>query len=149
MKFKLAGKEPIIVVKASVNRKGPYDFAVDTGASSTVLSKQTAQELNVTKNPSTPKKGHGCCGPVDLSMTTVESVRVGNAEAKKLAVAIMDLSTISKCIEIQLAGIIGYNFMKDYRVIIDYPNKQIAFEKEKRPRALCQPPALVGRGLST
>jgi hypothetical protein len=72
-------------------------------------------------------------------MTTVESVRVGNVEAKKLTVAIMDLSTISKCIKIQLAGIIGYNFMKDYRVIIDYPNKQISFEKEKRTRATLRP----------
>jgi hypothetical protein len=61
-------------------------------------------------------------------MTTVESVQVGNVEAKDLQVAIMDLSSISKCIEIQLAGIIGYNFMKDYRVIIDYPNAQISFE---------------------
>jgi predicted aspartyl protease len=132
MKFKLAGREkPIIIVKASVNRKGPYDFAVDTGASSTVLSKQTAQELGVTSNPSTPKEGHGCCGTIDLSMTEVESVRVGNVEAKSLQVAITDLSAISKCIEIQLAGIIGYNFMKDYRVIIDYPNTRISFERGK------------------
>ena len=130
MKFKLAGIEkPIIIVKASVNRKGPYDFAVDTGASSTVLSKQTAQELGVMNNPSTPKEGHGCCGPIDLSMTTVKSVQAGNVEAKDLQVAIMDLSSISKCIEIRLAGIIGYNFMKDYKVIIDYPNKQILFER--------------------
>jgi predicted aspartyl protease len=136
MKFKLAGTEkPIIIVKASVNSRGPYDFAVDTGASATVLSKQTAQELGVMNNPSTLKEGHGCCGPIDLSMTTVESVRVGNVEAKDLTVAIMDLSTISKCIEIQLAGIIGYNFMKDYRVIIDYPNTQICFERrENRAR---------------
>jgi predicted aspartyl protease len=132
MKFKLAGREkPLIIAKASVNRKGPYAFAVDTGASSTVLSKQTAQELNVTNNPSTAKEGLGCCAPVNVSMTTVESVRVGKVEERNLAVAIMDLSTISKCIEIQLAGIIGYNFMKDYRVIIDYPRTQISFEKEK------------------
>jgi predicted aspartyl protease len=139
MKFKLAGREkPIIIVKASVNHKGPYDFAVDTGASSTVLSKQTAQELSVTSNPSTPKEGHGCCGPVDLSMTTVGSVQVGNVEAKDLQVAVMDLSEISKCIEIQLAGIIGYNFMKDYRVIIDYPNTQISFERSKNKTKIKQ-----------
>jgi predicted aspartyl protease len=136
MKFKLAGKEkPIIIVKASVNHKGPYNFAVDTGASVTCLSKQTAEELSVASNPSTPKEGHGCCGPVDLSMTTVESVQVGNVQAKGLPVAIMDLSAISRCIEIQLAGIIGYNFMKDYRVIIDYPNTQISFERGKNKKS--------------
>jgi predicted aspartyl protease len=132
MKFKLAGKEkPIIIVKASVNGKGPYDFAVDTGASVTALSKETAQELNVTSNPSTSREGHGCCGPVDLSMTMVGSVRVGNVEVENMPVAIMDLSAISKCIEMRLAGIIGYSFMKDYRVTIDYPNAQISFERER------------------
>jgi predicted aspartyl protease len=139
MKFKLAGSEkPIIIVKASVNGKGPYDFAVDTGASVTVLSKQTAHELSLANNPLASKEGHGCCGPVDLSMTTVESVRVGNVEAKNIPVAIMDLSTISKCIEIQLAGIIGYSFMKDYRVTIDYPNTQISFERGRKKQDKCE-----------
>jgi len=127
----LAGKDkPIIMVKARVNRKGPYNFAVDTGAAVTVLSKQTAQKLGVLKNPSTPKEGYGCCGPVDLSMTKVESVEVDNVEVRNIPVAIMDLSPISKCVKTSIAGIIGFSFMKDYKVIIDYPNRQLSFEKD-------------------
>jgi len=130
VKFKMAGKEkPVIIVEATVNGKEPYDFAVDTGAAVTVLSKKTAQELGVLKNPVTPKEGQCCGGSVDLSMTKVESVRVGNVEVRDIPVALMDLSIISKCIETPLAGIIGYSFMKDYRVTIDYPNRQISFEK--------------------
>jgi len=41
----------------------------------------------------------------------------------------MDLSSFSKMLKIELAGIIGYSFMKDYKVLIDYPNAQISFQK--------------------
>jgi len=133
LRFQLAGKDkPIIMVKIHVNGKGPFDFAVDTGAAVTVLSEQTAQKLGVLRNPSTHKEGHCCGGSVDLSMTTVELVQVGSVEVSNLPVALMDLSTISKCVETPLAGIIGYSFMKDYRVIIDYPKKQISFEKAEK-----------------
>jgi len=30
---------------------------------------------------------------------------------------------------VELGGIIAYNFMKDYKVIIDYPKQEIFFEK--------------------
>jgi len=130
MRFKMAGKQkPIIIVKGKVNGKGPYDFAVDTGAAVSVLSKETAKELRVLENPSTFKEGHCCSGSIDMSMTTVESVQVGSLEVRNIPVALMDLSAISKCVETPLGGIIGYNFMKDCRVIIDYPNRQIYFEK--------------------
>jgi len=62
----------------------------------------------------------------------VESVQVGNVEVRNIPVAITDLTNISKCVETPLAGIIGYSFMKDYRVIIDYPNRQISFEKHRK-----------------
>jgi len=131
-KFKLASQDkPLIIVKAIVNGKGPYNFAVDTGASVTVLSKQTAEKLGILGNPSISKEGYGCCGPVNMYVTTIESVQVGNVEVRNIPVALMDLSAISKCVEAPLDGIIGHSFMKDHRVIIDYPNRQISFEKEK------------------
>ena len=130
MKFRLADLDkPIIIVKAKVNGKGPFNFAVDTGASVTVISRQTAEKLAISENPSTPKKGHCCGGEIDMSPITVESVQVGDVEAKNIPAALMDLSTISKCVGTDLEGIIGHSFMKDYRVVIDYPNNVISFEK--------------------
>ena len=112
-----------------VNGKGPFNFAVDTGASVTVISKQTAEKLGISENPSTQKKGHCCGGEVDMSPTTAESVQVGDIEVKDIQIALMDLTTISKCVGTDLEGIIGNSFMKHYRVVIDYPNNTISFEK--------------------
>jgi len=130
MKFNLVGSDkPIIIVKAKVNGKGPFDFAVDTGASATALSKQLAQKLEISETRDTLRKGHCCCGEIDAAMADVKSVEVGDTGVKDVQVALMDLTSISKMLKIDLAGIIGYTFMKDYKVSIDYPNKQIFFQK--------------------
>ena len=130
MKFNLVSQDkPIIIVKAEVNGEGPFDFAVDTGASVTVLSNWLAQKLEMSENPGTQKKGHACCGEVDMALSSVKSVKLGDVEARDLQVALMDLSSISEAMKIDLAGIIGYSFMKDYRVIVDYPNRDILFQK--------------------
>jgi len=132
MQFKLAGYDkPIIIVEARVNGRGPFSFAVDTGASVTVISKQTAEKLGVSENASTPKRGHCCSGEFDMPLTKVDSVQVGTIKVENIQVALMDLSTISKCIGTDLEGIIGHSFMKDYRVVIDYPNNTISFEKTR------------------
>jgi len=130
MKFSLVSSDkPIIIVKAKVNGKGPFEFAVDTGACVTALSKRLAQELEISENPSTQKKGRGCCGEIDMTLTNVKSVKIGNVEARDIEVALMDLSSLSKAMKTELAGIIGYSFMKDHKVIIDYPNGRIFFER--------------------
>ena len=57
-------------------------------------------------------------------------MKVGDVEEKNLQVGVLDLSHLTKsgCIE-EFAGIIGYNFVKDYRVTIDYPKQEIIFEE--------------------
>jgi len=130
MEFSLVGSDkPIIIVKAKVNGKGPFDFAVDTGASVTALSKELAEDLGVSENAGTQKKGHCCSGELDIAMANVKSVEIGDTAVRDFQVAIMDLSSISEALKTDLAGIIGYSFMKDYKVIIDYPNTQIFFQK--------------------
>jgi len=132
MEFRLASKsKPIIILKAEVNGGKPLDFALDTGASTTVLSTQTAKQLGI--NIKTLPKEKECCGcsgnKTQARLASVKSIRIGDAEAKEIEVAIMDLTNISRAVGTKLAGIIGYTFMKDYRVVVDYPNKKISFEK--------------------
>ena len=134
MKFKLVSKsKPIIILKAEVNGGEPLDFALDTGASTTVLSTQTAEKLGI--NVETLPKEKECCGcsgdKMQARLAQVKSIQVGDAESKDVDVAIMDLTTISKAVGVELAGIIGYTFMKDYRVVVDYPKEQIHFDKSQ------------------
>jgi predicted aspartyl protease len=130
MKFNLVGSDkPIIIVKVKVNGKGPFDFAVDTGASVTAVSKQLAQKLGISETEDSLKKGHSCCGEIDVAMANAESVKLDDTEVRDIQVALVDLSSFSEMLKIDLAGIIGYSFMKDYKVLIDYPDAQISFQK--------------------
>jgi clan AA aspartic protease (TIGR02281 family) len=129
-KFRIESGKPIITVDTIVNGKGPFSFVVDTGASHTVISNQTAEKLGLNENSpgcceAAGRSAQGAGGPVAARTTTVESVRVEDVEVKNLEVALIDLTSLSK----NWDGIIGYTFMKNYRVVIDYPRQQISFEK--------------------
>ena len=131
-KFRISesGKR-IITVDAMVNGKGPFNFVVDTGASHTVISNQTAEKLGLDNSlpgcceSATGRPARGAGGPVAARATTVESVEVGDVEVKNVEVALIDLTSLDR----NWDGIIGYTFMKDYKVVIDYPKQEISFEK--------------------
>jgi hypothetical protein len=53
---------------------------------------------------------------------------VGQVEVKGLRVAVMDLGVLSRAAGVRLQGIIGYNFLKSFRVTIDYPRKLLRLD---------------------
>ncbi|UCE28938.1 MAG: clan AA aspartic protease [Candidatus Bathyarchaeota archaeon] len=131
-KFYIANPErPIITIKGTINQIGPFNFIFDTGSSMTVIEKQTAEKLGLSDKTLATRNALGAGGALVATTRTVESIKVDDVEAKDIQVGIMDLSNVSKCGCIgDLGGIIGYNFVKDYRVLIDYPKQEIFFKKD-------------------
>lgn len=130
VKFYITNPErPLITVKGTINQMGPFSFIFDTGASMTVIEKQTAEKLGLCERVEAVREAHGAGGALPSSVATVESMKIGNVEAKDIQVGVIDLSNLTKsgCME-EFAGILGYNFVKDYRVTIDYPKQEIHFE---------------------
>ncbi len=120
---------PIITIKGTINGKGPFNFIFDTGASMTIVEKQTAERLGLSGDRSATRDALGAGGALSSTAATIESIKIGEVEAKDIQVGILDLSNLTKsgCVE-EFAGIIGYNFVKDHKVIIDYPRKEILLE---------------------
>ena len=83
-----------------VNGKGPFNFVVDTGASHTVITNQTAQKLGIPNTeigwcrsaPGRPAQGAG--GAVTAQTTTLESTKVGDVEEEDIEVAIKELKSV-------------------------------------------------------
>lgn len=126
IKFRLASeKKPLIILEVNVNGQGPFDFALDTGATMTVLCHKTAQKLGITA--STPAKGTGAGGQLAVSLTRLGSLAIGELEVKDLQVAVMDLTGVSQAAGTEIAGVIGYNLLEKFRVTIDYPKRKILF----------------------
>jgi predicted aspartyl protease len=129
VKFKLAHPQrPLILVPAMVNGTGPYQFALDTGASGTVISVDIAQVLSLeNKSMETVTTGGGY--QLSMPITELSSLTVGNAKVENLMVVVADFfAMLSKVAGVTLHGIIGFNYLSNFIVGVDYLNEIVKLE---------------------
>ena len=125
--FRFSEKKPLLIVSALVNGRGPLNFALDTGASMTVVSPGVARRAGL-HSDGAKEKAIGAGGQLSVVFANVDSLEIGGAHAAGLDVAIMRLSPISRAIGLRLDGILGLNFLQRYRVTIDYPAGVVSFD---------------------
>ena len=135
VKFRLAGgPQPLILLPVQVNGRGPFEFILDTGAGTSLLTPAVAQQLNLELAGS--KQGQTAGGPVSVSLAHVESLRVGEMEVENVDVGIVDLAPIARAVGANIDGDLGYNFLKDFRVTIDYRDCELVLADPKRIETL-------------
>lgn len=128
MPFELSAKKPLILLPANVNGKGPFRFVLDTGASATVLSRRTAAAAGLQTGPAACD-ATGAGGNISTASARVGSITVGAQTLQNLDVIVVDfLEPLSRVVGTQLDGIIGYNFLREFRVVIDYLNESLYLE---------------------
>jgi predicted aspartyl protease len=121
--------KPLILLDTMVNEKGPFRFVLDTGAGGTIITPALAKKLNIVPDkPDKESKATGAGGDVQVRAGSVKSLAIGKTRRERLDVAIMDLAGISKAVGTDLDGILGYNFLKQYRVTIDYRGRTVTFD---------------------
>jgi predicted aspartyl protease len=131
VKFRLAGgAQPLILLPVHVNDRGPFDFILDTGAGTSLLSSELARQLEAKVIGS--KEGQSAGGKVSVSLAKVNSIAVGETKLRDVDVGIVDLAHIGKTIGVKIDGDLGYNFLKHFRVTIDYRDCEIRFDDPKR-----------------
>jgi hypothetical protein len=65
---------------------------------------------------------------------TLDSLRVGDALLEKVEVVVSDIfSPLSLAAGTGMDGILGHNVLRNFTVIIDYPNERILLQKERLP----------------
>jgi predicted aspartyl protease len=131
IKFRLAGgAQPLILLPVHVNDCGPFDFILDTGAGTSLLASDLAKQLELKTISS--KEGQSAGGKVSVSLAKVDSLAAGEAKLGDVDVGIVDLSHLGKTIGARIDGDLGYNFLKHFRVTIDYRDCEIRFDDPKR-----------------
>jgi hypothetical protein len=131
VKFHLpGGAQPLILLPVHVNGRGPFEFILDTGAGTSLLSPELARQLAL--NIISSKEGQSAGGKVAVSLAKVNSIAVGEAKLDDVDVGIVDLSHVGKTIGAKIDGDLGYNFLKYFRVTIDYRGCEIRLEDPKR-----------------
>jgi predicted aspartyl protease len=131
VKFHLpGGTQPLILLPVIVNGRGPFEFILDTGAGTSLLSSELAKQLKIKVVGS--KEGQSAGGKVSVSLAKVDSFAVGEAKLDDIDVGIVDLSHIGKTIGAKIDGDLGYNFLKHFRIAIDYRECEIRLDDPKR-----------------
>ena len=131
VKFRLAGgPQPLILLPVRVNGQGPFDFILDTGAGTSLLSTELAKQLDVKILGS--KEGQSAGGKVSVSLGKVDSLTLGETKLEGVEVGVVDLGHIGRAVGAKLDGDLGYNFLKHFRVTIDYRDFELRLEDPKR-----------------
>ena len=112
--------------------QGPYDFAIDTGASQTVLSEKLAAELGLKPVTTTIMHGVGGAGKVESKIYRLDEIGVGDVKVRNLPVG-----TFNDPLVTQLAdGIIGTAMLSDFIITVNYPENQLELVERPNCREL-------------
>ena len=132
VRFRLVGKSnPLIVVPAFADESGPHEFLLDSGATRSMLSQELACSLGVEQQSLDDAFGAG--GRRQLGFVTIKSLRVGPAAQEGLMLGIADdLAAIGNALKVRVAGLIGFDFIKNFRMTIDYQQQIINFYSSRQ-----------------
>src|SRR5215471_5306546 len=74
----------LIFASLKINGKGPYEFAIDTGATQTVLSEKLAAEIGLEPVTSTVVFGIGGAGKVETKLYKVKDLSIGDVKVSNI-----------------------------------------------------------------
>jgi predicted aspartyl protease len=117
----------LIFVSAMINGKGPYEFAIDTGATQTVVSEKVAAEAGLQLVTSTVVFGIGGSGKVETKLYKMKELSFGDVKVKGLPVGTFNDPLISQFAD----GILGTSIFSDFQVSVDYPESRLVLSRKR------------------
>jgi Tfp pilus assembly protein PilF/predicted aspartyl protease len=107
----------------------PLNFIVDTGASVSVISSQVAKEDGLLPFLGDEKlRVIGSAGITeDVKTFNLPKVTFGQHSETNITAVALDLGLINEASGFEQAGILGGNFLKNYRMTFDFKNSKVTF----------------------
>jgi len=119
-----------VIVEVKIAGKGPYSMLLDTDTDPSAIDLATAKELGlILGSRSFPASGGGTESNL-VQLTRLPTVELGTVIAKDVAAGGIDLSKLSGRLGRPIHGVLGYSFLKDRIIQIDYPETKIRFHAE-------------------
>jgi hypothetical protein len=123
-----------IVVEVSVNGKGPYKFALDTGAAGGGrISPKIVEALGL---PAVGEvMGGDPSGQNSRSMKIVEagSLTIGGATFHKVQLVVREFPKRRNATAAEYEGVLGIGLFQDLLLTLDYPARRVRIEKGELP----------------
>jgi predicted aspartyl protease len=119
-----------IIVEVKVGGKGPFNMLVDTNTDPSAIDTATARELGLAVGDKGSTASGGGTETNTVYPTRLPSVELGSFVTRDVAAATINLSKLSERIGRPIQGILGFSFLKDRIMQIDYPNSKLRFFAE-------------------
>ncbi len=116
-----------IVVQVKVNGKGPLNMLIDTDTDPSAIDSATAKELGLQVGTSGAPASGGGTEKTVVFPTRLASVELGGISAKDIVAATIDLTKIGERVGKPVQGVLGFSFLKDRIVQIDYEHSKLRF----------------------
>ncbi|MEQ1606246.1 MAG: aspartyl protease family protein [Pyrinomonadaceae bacterium] len=113
--------------------ESPLNFIVDTGASVSVISAGVAKEDGLLPFAGIEKlRVIGSAGVTnDVQTFKLPKVTFGNHSETDITAVALDLDIINEASGFEQSGILGGNFLKNYRMTFDFKNSKVTFVSVK------------------
>jgi predicted aspartyl protease/Flp pilus assembly protein TadD len=110
------------------------NFIIDTGASISVVSQALSKQERLEHLAQESKiRVYGAAGIVEnVPMLMLPSLRFGTHTHKNLSVAVLDLAPVNEATGFEQTGILGANFLRNYRVTFDLRKSVIQLDPINR-----------------
>jgi predicted aspartyl protease len=127
--FELAPpNDAAIIVPVKINGHGPFKFVLDTGATFTCIDQKLVDQLKLPEWRG--QFGVGVLIPTEgnIKLVDIDSLEVGNVKATELKACAIEFSRLQTG-GLDARGLVGLNFLKSFRVNIDFKKKILHLEK--------------------
>lgn len=112
------GGGAVVLVPVKIGGRGPYDFILDTGASTSAVDARLAKRLKLARTGETAPIS-GVTGTADLPLVRVPAWTVGRAKLKPAAVPVIELSGAA-------FGLLGADQLRRFGAVrIDFTHERL------------------------
>lgn len=101
-----------LTVKALINGQGPFDFLVDTGASSSVIAAEVAAQLGLALTGTS--KLHSVAGVQLVSSARVQTLAVGKRSRSNMTVSVLPRAML------RVDGVLGLEWLGRASLLLDF-----------------------------
>ena len=126
--FRLGGpNDAALLVDVHLDDQGPFPFVLDTGATFTCVDEPLARRLELADAPAIVA-GVTVGGAGRMRMVQIDSLRVGQTTAHELIGCALDLGGLREIPGVEAEGLLGLNFLKEFRVTLDFEREVLRLE---------------------
>jgi len=121
--LRLAGHLP--VVRVTVDGAGPFDFAIDTGATASIVDPRLAREGALALAGAVPVVSMRGSRPV--TRVRIARLKAGPVDLGTAAPLVLGLASL-RALDAKIAGVLGQDVLSGTNLLVDYRGRTVTFD---------------------